>query len=363
MQFSDLNLLVGISGVGKSQILESINTLKAITNGKSFNGVKWDIKFTTEDNLEYRWMGEFENQASRSQLNRQNTPENSYRILKEILVKNNTQIIIVRDNQNIHFNNHRLLKLSAFQSVIHILSEAEEIQPAKTGFGQIKDAAYISEQVLIRQNEFPNFGRVKTNFQEEFDQYSGLSLKMLQEANLAIHWLLIIIYQNFPQIFARIKHDFIQVFPFVKDVRIDFNQGVDFPSIQIQEKGVNIWINQDRISSGMLKILASISNLYLYPNGTVFLIDDLENSLGVNCIDTLSNLLFEYKGLQFIITSHHPYIINKIDMEYWKVITREGGIVTARDAKDFNLGKSKYEAFMQLINLDTYTSTLADLRG
>jgi len=184
MQFSDLNLLVGVSGVGKSQILESINTLKAITNGKSFNGVKWDIEFTTEDNLEYRWMGEFENQVSRSQLNRQNAPESSYRISKEILVKNNTQIIIVRDNQNTHFNNHRLPKLSAFQSVIHILSEAEEIQPAKKGFGQIKDAAYIAEQVLIKQNEFPNLGIVTANLKEELDQYSGLSLKMLQEANL-----------------------------------------------------------------------------------------------------------------------------------------------------------------------------------
>ncbi|MDF5726138.1 MAG: ATP-binding protein, partial [Rhizonema sp. PD37] len=55
-----------------------------------------------------------------------------------------------------------------------------------------------------------------------------------------------------------------------------------------------------------------------------------------------------------IITSHHPYIINNIKMEHWKIVTRKGGIVTAQDAKDFNLGKSRHQAFMQLINLSDY---------
>ena len=109
----------------------------------------------------------------------------------------------------------------------------------------------------------------------------------------------------------------------------------------------------------MLKTLMHISELYLSAEGTVILIDEFENSLGVNCIDILSDLLFDNRKLQFIITSHHPYIINKIGMEYWKIVTRKGGVVTARDAKDYNLGKSRHQAFMQLINLEAYKEGIA----
>jgi ABC-type polar amino acid transport system ATPase subunit len=59
IEFSEFNLLVGVSGVGKTQILKSIINLRKIARGASLNGVEWDVKFTSEG-LNYRWMGEFE---------------------------------------------------------------------------------------------------------------------------------------------------------------------------------------------------------------------------------------------------------------------------------------------------------------
>ncbi len=109
----------------------------------------------------------------------------------------------------------------------------------------------------------------------------------------------------------------------------------------------------------MYKTLMQISECYFAAEGTVILIDEFENSLGVNCINVLSDLLSESRNLQFIITSHHPYIINKVGMEHWKIVTRKGGVVTAKDAKDFGLGKSRHEAFMQLINLDEYNEGIS----
>lgn len=41
--FSNLVLLVGVSGVGKTQILKGILRLKEIANGASLNGLAWDI--------------------------------------------------------------------------------------------------------------------------------------------------------------------------------------------------------------------------------------------------------------------------------------------------------------------------------
>ncbi|MCY7358691.1 MAG: AAA family ATPase, partial [Rudanella sp.] len=109
--------------------------------------------------------------------------------------------------------------------------------------------------------------------------------------------------------------------------------------------------------AGMYRTLIHIMELHLSAEGTVILIDEFENSLGVNCIDELTT---EVKGavgrIQFIITSHHPYIINSISTANWKIVTREGGRVRAQDAETFNIGRSKHEAFIQLLNLPAYTT-------
>lgn len=79
------------------------------------------------------------------------------------------------------------------------------------------------------------------------------------------------------------------------------------------------------------------------------MIDEFENSLGINCIDILTDdLIHENKTLQFIATSHHPYIINNIPYEYWKIVTRQGGHIRTCNASDYHLGKSKQDAFIQL---------------
>ena len=124
--------------------------------------------------------------------------------------------------------------------------------------------------------------------------------------------------------------------------------------IQIKERGIADWISN--ISSGMLKTMVHIAQLQLCSNSSLILIDEFENSLGVNCIDELtSSILSSERGLQFIITSHHPYIINNINHTNWKIVTRKGSAVTARDAAEFNFDKSKHKAFTQLINLDLYS--------
>ena len=55
--FENLTLLVGASGVGKTQILNSILKLKEIANGESVSGVEWEIEFETLDKHIFRWTG------------------------------------------------------------------------------------------------------------------------------------------------------------------------------------------------------------------------------------------------------------------------------------------------------------------
>ena len=60
--FSDVTLLVGLSGVGKTRILESIRKLAAISKGKSapqYFGIDWKVEFE-HDEQRFVWTGQFE---------------------------------------------------------------------------------------------------------------------------------------------------------------------------------------------------------------------------------------------------------------------------------------------------------------
>ena len=187
-----------------------------------------------------------------------------------------------------------------------------------------------------------------------------LGLETVQRSGMSIMLKLALIARHYPSVFNRIKFQFRALFPHVEDLKIEEledrnNSSCCYLPIQMKEKNVNNWIFQDNISSGMLKTLVYISELYLLPEGRVILIDEVEYSLGINCMDVVTLWMVENSNIQFIFTSHHPYIINNIGMEYWKIVTRKGGVVTAIDAKDLNLGQSRHQAFMQLINLEEYS--------
>ena len=347
--FSDLALLVGVSGVGKTQVLQRIVSLQEIANGDSLNGFAWDITFLTLNNVEYRWQGEFETKKNPEIITNKEDEINKFRIVREHLLKDE-KVIIERTPNKILFQGKQTPKLSPFQSVVEILNQEEEISPVRQAFNKITYSDNSSSLNGI-------YGMPEIEMSKVLQE--NIELNSIQESKMSIYIKLFLIAHNNPDIFDKIKQKFIATFPQVEDVKIEAVRYKNDPShplfpIQIKEKGVKDWIFQFNISSGMRKTLIHISELYLSPEGTVILIDEFENSLGINCIDVVTDLMVENRNIQFIVTSHHPYIINNIGMEHWKIVTRKGGVVTVIDAKDLNLGKSRHQAFTQLINLEEY---------
>lgn len=363
IEFSKLNLLVGISGVGKTQILKSIMNLRKIARGHSLNGVMWDVNFSIGNN-KYQWKGEFENNNKLLTLisDEEESDEKRFRITSEYLYLNG-QLLIERTDAGINFKGNKLPKLSRFTSTINILNEEDDISPVKEGFNKL----VYSDQSRGDYNSFN--GMVYSvismvDYERIANKYC--SLKKIQESGLPTQIKLALTYKYEPKTFGQIQEQFINIFEHVEDIKIEPNKednlpkGIaEYPFVKIKEKSVDTWIQQNQISSGMLRTLMHISELYLSADDTVILIDEFENSLGINCIDILSDLLIENREIQFILTSHHPYVINKIGMEHWKIITRKGGVVRAKDIKDLNLPKSRHQAFMQLINLQDYTEGIA----
>lgn len=364
--FKKITLLVGASGVGKTQILQSILRLQAITQGKPVSGIKWSIEFETSNGDNYQWIGVYESQEGGILKFLNGRDENGHKkTYPKIVLENlwlNGAKIISRNAQQILFNGQPTVKLTQDKSILYLLQEETLVAPAYKEFQKIiysdqkqtkNKTPYFSSDFLIQENLLNRYRTIDAIRESEEDIVTKLYLT----------------YHNAPEVMLSIKERFIDIFPFVIDIKIaplNLQPSINIPSflkgipfIQIKEKNVKDWIIQPQISAGMYKTLLHLSELYLCSKGTVVLIDEFENSLGVNCIDELTADLqsASNRDLQFIITSHHPYIINQIHFKNWKVVTRNGNNVKTSEANSFaDFSKSRQQAFVQLTQLEEFTT-------
>lgn len=343
-----LTLLVGVSGVGKTQILKVLFNLKNVSQGTSLNGVAWKIKFLTSTGHNCEWSGSFENNGFISHFSPSdwNTLE-KMRINNEKLVVDDVTIVD-RSADNIIFNGEKIVKLSRSQSIIYSLKEESQI-----------NEIYANFKIIGSNVDLLNTGIDSEILNQE--KYQSLNEIRNSDKHIAIK--LYFLYKNYNNLFNEIVRSFIDIFPCVEDVKIEsvmYHQPGSFPYniavIKIKEKNIENWIEEPNLSSGMWKSFLLLAEFYLCADNSVILIDEFENHLGINCINEVTyQILASERNLQFIITSHHPYIINKIGYDYWKIVTRKGSIVKCIDAKEFGIGKSKHQAFIQLANLTEYS--------
>ncbi len=110
------------------------------------------------------------------------------------------------------------------------------------------------------------------------------------------------------------------------------------------------WLSLNLLSDGMLKSFYYLTELVLSEPGSLILIDEFENGLGLNCMGPLLEQMLTRDDIQLILSSHHPYIINNIPSESWRIITREQSTIHVQSAKEFGIGQTKYDAFFELMN-------------
>lgn len=359
ISFKSLTLLVGASGVGKTRILESIRNMRRIAKGVPLNGVEWKIDFSIGSDV-YSWEGRFELKEKgyiniiSDDTNEDNGRQKLNLIFEKIIF--NGDVLVKKEDSKLNYKGEESnLPLSSEQSAMVLFNKDPLIRNAQKEFNKIilsdytdsingmKNVQVIDVQVI---SKYKTIDDIRDSEEKLFNKF---------------YW----IYRKSKKIFNQIKEDFIQVFPQVEDLKLsplELLKNTDvpisiklMPFVQFKEKELNDWVPIMGMSAGMYRSLVHIIELYLSANGTIILIDEFENSLGVNCIDELTNEIKAASNrIQFIITSHHPYIINSISYNDWKIVTRKGGKVFTQNVKDFNFDKSKHEAFIQLINLPEY---------
>ena len=353
LTFDMLTLLVGISGVGKSHILTSISRLAGILRGetKGLAGSEWDLSFE-HGGSSFAWRGMFDlnNSCVATPLGFSQDSDKCPAFLYESLEIDGRSVYEMQNNEA-RLENNAYSGLSPCLSVFNIFTESPNVKRAREALSRVYFIGHSSQSGFF----------VPTLFAEELEGYKfnmpeggALSPDSFFDASIPCIQRLAAVYILFRPLFDEIKNEYIEVFPSVTDIRFVAGKGGEHYLLGIKEEGTR-WIMQDEMSSGMYKTLLHLSELKLSHSDSVILIDEFENSLGVNCIDVMSDCILQSdKNHQFIMTSHHPYIINSIPMTYWKIVIRKGSAIATKAVSDLNIGKSSHEAFKQLMNSRDY---------
>ena len=343
-----LNLLVGQTSAGKTRLLNSIFNLGFSSLRQKVNkyGI-WHARFKT-NGKNYLYKLEV----------RQKGPS----ISKEILTEDDGSTkreIVKRDEQTFYFNDTLLPRLPSDQTSIRLLADEERIRPIADGFGRIQKRLFDQDEL----NKASQLSVVDRSLESLLHEKQ--SLLDLWKAEVSLSLKLYYLKTCFSARYSAIVKQFMEVFPSItncdivrlKRENIPFETKGVVPVFVISEKRVKDRISVGDLSSGMKKVLLILTDIVSAPEGTVYLIDEYENSLGVNAIDFLPSFILDYESsIQFIISTHHPYLINEIGMDNWLLLTRNGSQVSITRGIELKkrYGMSKQQAFTQLVNDPLY---------
>lgn len=341
--YRDITLLVGLSGAGKSQILNAVeySLSLAVSNDIMLRPYSVSIGICiNKDN--YEWSYKIEKSKDNEILF---GSEEKYFISYEKLLKNEKRLF-ERKGEEIFIEGYdKVPQPKRSESLLFQYSEDEKFGELILGLRKM----YPVEMELLISGGInsESFNRLKTKVFETIRNKNNVEFKMFSHLPAPIK---IYIAKNyFEEIYIKIFEAVKELFIEIEDIDVVEDSEREMYLVSITAYGKTML--QHDISNGMLKTIYYIVELFTMSEDSLVLIDEFENGLGVNCIDLLSELLLSArKDLQFIITSHHPKIINGIEKDKWKIIDRDINVVKNVGSKEYGIGNSQHDAYFNLIN-------------
>lgn len=328
-EFADFTLLVGKTGVGKSEILSIIQFFTVFLDATRYNrrdfqeiaarnfcGADLKISFEAGDGryvyevaLEPKEPGEDDRRA---------VSREGYVIARERLAQDGKELFY-RDKNAARFLSYGRLPRAAADRSLFLTFPEENI--CKIILSHFQKVHFFTD--VFRDKEARRF----------LQKLAG-------------------IYEKDKPLFEEIKAVYFSVFSDLIDMTFDScESGREIFRIRHSN---GRWVSQYDISAGMFKTLNLVTLMKMTKEPSVLLIDEIENSLGANCLDVVVEELSYTPAIQCVITSHHPYVINNIPPDKWKVVSRNGEEITVRNADELGIGETGQDSFYQLINAFHY---------
>jgi predicted ATPase len=356
IKLNPVNLLVGASGSGKSRFLNTFaHFCEFITEGEKFYEGRWEVHAETGD---YSYVWEVDAKKDSSKKNA---------VSREILTRNalegTSKILVDRTPTSFKFNGKAMPKLPNDKLSVWLLKEEEDIEPLYSLFSKFLRRSFHGDELKKASVLHP----LPAQFLKKPSKSDvGFKFENIRKEAYSLSPTLFLLHQFFPKVFSKIVDSYKEVFPTIVEMIVKPHDDPNTPIFPnqlvpvalVKEKGVSDWIPIHHLSSGMQKVLLIITDILTLPKDSIYMIDEYENSLGINAIDFLPEFILENGGdIQFLITTHHPYLINQMPIKNWLVFNREGSTVKIKSGVELEslYGKSKQQAFIQLINDPFYS--------
>lgn len=337
--------------------MHALSTIQQIATGESSPGDCWDFDFIDNENRLISWKGKF---SSLIDLN-DNEDEVASVDYEEIYVDGNK--LLDRKKDRILFNNERLPVLDKYKSLLYVLRDDSLV---KSIYLSVERVVFISNDChshtkadalkLISNNLV---SQVKKRVSE------GVRVNDLSDLKLSCREKVYFCKLYDKKSFDEFEFIYTSIFPSVKSIKVElknrFNKLTSNVGANYSKSAVIISIElqngdkvpQPSISSGMFKTMMILADLILSNENEVIIIDEIENSLGVNC---LPDIISEIKSsrMQCIISTHHPRIISDIPPANWQIVSREQGVINCFKSEEIINSSSKHDKFIQLMNNEIY---------
>ncbi|MFV0635158.1 AAA family ATPase [Mitsuokella sp. WILCCON 0060] len=356
LNFERMNLLVGPSAAGKTQILKVLSDfLQVAVYGQAIpTACHFQIGFQMSDNpyaaedstKSFVW--EIET-GSRYSLQGENDKP-AHQIVKEQLTSGE-ETFFSRHEQEIRIKDYdRIPAIAKDKSILYVFQ-------GNRPFDRITQDMRLVSSFYKQGNAFEPIPVKWMNdladlFPTKEEPARRSHIHMLAESILPIGADIHIAKLHMPDLYDDFLLDVQDVFPEIEGIELVSSTvftGKYVLGVKIDGRD----IEQQNVSSGMLRTIWIFALLHFRCRHTTILFDELENSLGINCLDSVVErirLKAAEEGTQFILTSHHPYIINQIPVNDWLLISQKKGVITGKKAADVGIGKTSREQFVDLLN-------------
>jgi len=329
VDFGKLTILVGPNAAGKSNIIKALTLLSGI--GRASVGTS--INMICRDHLGFESLRQIFYDPGRDVTLRLNLEADGQNLFYRISF--NSDGIINREEV---ICEKALLTRTASTRASYVGKEGKLFElslsssfPAMVQISKIKDSHFIIRRMRNILANIRTYAFEADRIRSESS--SGFDLNLSRNgANLAqvLHSLLTYKRKSFLEIEDIMKH----LVPEIEEINVPTTKDGYRVYLSIKESGIPEPLKYHNISDGTLRILAFVTALYL--ENTIIAFEEPENCVHPYLFETVVDLCRK-APTQVVITTHSPYLLNKIlDPKEVLLVEKEDGKTKVKSVEDLN---------------------------